>query len=236
MATLSLVFDSPSEARGALDAIKAHGVDDSRISYLTPGDKPDDHRVSTGKGAGATVGGVLGMGAATFLIPGLGPIAGVGLLAGALAGAGLGAVAGQAVDHAGVDKKDLYFYEDALRRGKTVILVDTRDADEETQIRNLLEHGGGRSLQSLRRDWWHDLRDSEREHMRSRGAVGEWNEDDYRSGFEAALHPAVRGQDYDQAAAYIESCYPEPCKTEVFRVGFDRGRQYLHGRNSGQVH
>ena len=240
MGIITAIFESPAAAHAAIDTIKARGVEDSRISYLTPGSAPAElnSAAGIGTGTGATLGSILGMGAATFLIPGLGPIAGVGLLAGALAGAGLGAAAGKAADHkADVPKEDLYFYEEALRQGRTVVLVHPTDHDQETQVRNLLEHAGGRGLESTRREWWSGMRDTERDFARQRGYDFGGNESNYRSGFEAALHPETRGRDYDQVAAYIESCYPEPCKTEVFRIGYDRGRQYLLSRSGGgQLH
>lgn len=229
MATITAVFDSTAAAKRAIDDIKARGIDESRIGYLAPGDH------GKGKGAGAALGSVLGMGAATFLIPGLGPIAGVGLLAAGLAGAGLGAAAGSAIDHKSeVPREDLYFLEDRLRHGNGVVLVDAKGDAEETQVRNLLEHAGGRSADSFRREWWQSIRDGERDYVRQRGM--DWDENNYRSGFEAALHPATRGREYTQVTAYVESCYPEPCKTEVFRIGFDRGRQFLHGASGWQVH
>ncbi|HET7705359.1 MAG TPA: hypothetical protein VFM36_04690 [Thermoanaerobaculia bacterium] len=237
MPTISAVFESAEAARAAMDALAGIGIEEGRINYLMPGNAAGEANPAAGlaKGTGATLGGILGMGASTFLIPGLGPIAGVGLIAGAIAGTALGAVVGKAVDRkTDVPREDLYFYEEALRRGQTIIIVNADHGDEETRVRNILEHSGGRSIDSIRREWWYSLRDREREYVRLRGQ-GDWNESDYQSGFEAALHPATRGQDYDQVAAYIESCYPGPCKTEVFRVGFDRGRQYLQGNVSGEV-
>lgn len=237
MPTITAVFESAAEARAAMDSLAGIGIEEARINYLTPGNAAEEANPAAGLGTstGATLGGILGMGASTFLIPGLGPIAGVGLIAGAIAGTALGGVLGKAVDRkTDVPREDLYFYEEALRRGQTILIVDAHHGDEETRVRNILEHAGGRSIDSLRREWWYSLRDREREYVRLRGK-GDWNESDYRSGFEAALHPATRGQDYDQAAAYIESCYPGPCRTEVFRVGFDRGRQYLQGNVSGEV-
>lgn len=238
MPIITAVFESAPHARTAMDQLAGIGVEEAKINLLTPGNAPAEANVAGGlaRGTGATLGGILGMGASTFLIPGLGPIAGVGIIAGALAGTALGAAAGEVVDRkTDIPRQDLYFYEDALRRGRVILIVDAHGGDEETRVRNILEHAGGRSIDSLRREWWYSLRERERDYVRLRGA-GEWSESDYRSGFEAALHPATRGKDYDQAAAYIESCYPGPCKTEVFRIGFDRGRQYLYGNTSGETH
>lgn len=237
MATVTAIFGSITAAHRAIDAVKAKGVEDGRISYLTPGDRASEADGARGLGrpGGTALGGVLGMGAATFVMPFLGPIAGVGLLAGALAGAALGSAAGKAADNKmDVPKHDLYFYEDALRRGHTVVIIETRGETQQTQVRNILEHEGGRSVESLRREWWQSVRDSEREYARQRGYDFPSDEVNYRAGFEGALHPETRGHDYEQVTAYLETCYPEPCRTEVFRVGFDRGRQYLQSRTAGR--
>jgi hypothetical protein len=237
MATITAIFDSDSAAHRAIDAVKSRGVEDGRISYLTPGDSPKaaDSARGIGKPGGTALGGVLGMGAATFIMPVLGPIAGVGLLAGALAGAVLGAAAGKAADRKlDVRDHDLFFFEDALRRGMTVVIVDVHGDAQETQVRNILEREGGRSADSLRREWWQSVRAGERDYVRQRGYDFDAEEINFRSGFEGALHPQARGREFDEVVAYLESCYPEPCRTEVFRVGFDRGRQYLQGRTGGR--
>jgi hypothetical protein len=237
MPTITAIFNSREAAEKAIGELTRRGTDKSRVSVLAPGDAVpvEENRPIKGKVAGGAVGSVLGMGAATFLIPGLGPVIGLGMIAAGLAGAGLGAAAGAAVEKttAGVPNEDLYFYEESLRRGETVVFVDTPDEDERTRVRHVLEQAGGVSLDTKRREWWGSVRDQEREHARSRGV--EWNESDYRSGFEAALHPQARGHSYDQVVAYIETCYPEPCKKDAFRVAFDRGQQYLNARSGGQV-
>lgn len=175
-------------------------------------------------------------GAATFLIPGLGVIAGVGLLAGALAGAGLGAAAGSAVGRSthGVANDDIFFYEESLRTGGSVIFVQVADADEAVRARNLMERSGGRTADSTRREWWQTVRNQEREYSRSAGIDFEREEQNYRSGFEAALHPVTRGREYEHVAAYVETCYPEPCRTDAFRVGYARGQEFFRNSRVGR--
>ena len=237
MPTVTAIFSSPAAAQKALEAVRAHGTESSGVSLLAPGDAVpvEENRPIQGKVAGGAVGSVLGMGAATFLIPGLGPVIGLGMIAAGLAGAGLGAAAGAAVERttAGVPNEDLYFYEESLRRGEAIVFVDATDEDERTRVRHVLEQAGGVSVDTKRRDWWGGMREYEREHARSRGV--DWNESDYRAGFEAALHPVTRGRSYDECVAYIETCYPEPCRRDAFRVAFDRGQQYLVSRSGGQV-
>jgi hypothetical protein len=229
---ISGIFASAAEAERAVETLKAHGFTDEQVSVLSRG----EHHSAGARGLGAAMGGVLGMGAATFLIPGLGPIAGIGLLAAGLAGAGLGAAAGKAADKmtAGVPNDELFFYEEALRGGSAVAFIEVQDPDRLAQARNLIEQAGARNVNTHRREWWQGIRGEERDYLHTRGYEFDANESDYRSGFEAALHPATRGRRYEDVTAYVETCYPEPCRTEVFRVGFDRGQQYLTERQSSR--
>src|SRR5205085_3412228 len=137
---ISGVFPSAEDAERAIATLKSHGFTDSEVSVLTRG----EHHSAGARGLGAAMGGVLGMGAATFLIPGLGPIAGVGLIAAGLAGAGLGAAAGKAADKltSGVPNEELFFYEEAMREGQAIVFISVEDPEHSSQARNLLEQGG----------------------------------------------------------------------------------------------
>ena len=48
----------------------------------------------------------------------------------------------------------------------------------------------------------------------------------FRSGFAAALQPALRGRSLDEAAEYLKQNYPSSYHKEGFRRGFERGRLY----------
>ncbi|HEX8154603.1 MAG TPA: hypothetical protein VF698_15825 [Thermoanaerobaculia bacterium] len=236
METVTGLFRNQDEAQHAVRALEELGIPPDRIGFLSPGDRVPPKSPVTAAKAGAAMGGVLGAGAATFLIPGLGPIAGVGLIAAALAGAGLGGAAGSAVNRAthGVPNEDIYFYEESLRGGGSVVFVEAANADQAVQARNLMERFGGHNAERARREWWLSLRDAEREHSRRHGVDFDRDENDYRSGFEAALHPATRGRDYDAVTAYVETCYPEPCRTDAFRVGYVRGQEHFRNTRIGR--
>ena len=209
MPSVTGIFASNQHAEAAIQSLKSHGINDSQINLLARGD-------SSIRGA-------------VTLVPGLGPVTGIGVLAAGLIGNALGAAAGETVDRhtQGVPNEDLFAIEKTVREGGAVVIVDARDSTQETQARNLIERSGGRPGHAARRDWWQHRRDQEREYLRSRGHELEPVESDYRSGFEAALHPATRGRDYDQVFAYVETCYPGPCRTAAFRVGFDRGQEFF---------
>lgn len=232
MSTVTGIFQSVGEAEKAIRALRSHGIADAHLNVLASEDalkEQSQHFPVDGKKAGAAIGAYLGLSMATFLVPGLGPIAGAGMLAAGIAGAGLGAAAGQTISRvtAGFPNEDLYFFERALRDGGAIVAVEASDENQATQVRNLIERAGGRSVQSVRRDWWQHLRDRERLHLNSRGVDFQKDEPDYHAGFESALHPATRGHDYQEVIAYVETCYPEPCRTEAFRIGFDRGQEYF---------
>lgn len=225
MPSVAGMFPSDQDAEAAIQSLKSHGIGDGQINLLARGDSSFPIHA---KQAGGAIGGALGLGAVT-LLPGLGPVIGVGMLASGLIGVALGAAAGAAVDRHthGVPNEDLYFFEETVREGGAVLIVEARDSTQETQARNLIERSGGRAGQTVRRDWWQRRRDQERDFLRSRGHELEPIESDYRSGFEAALHPTTRGRDYDQVVAYVETCYPGPCRTAAFRVGYDRGQEFF---------
>jgi hypothetical protein len=99
---------------------------------------------------GAAVGGIAGylLGIATLTIPGLGALVAfgpiVGLLAGATAGAAGGGIIG-AIKDAGVPDDEADFYQEGLRRGGSVVLVDARE-DESDRIRDILERHGAADI------------------------------------------------------------------------------------------
>src|ERR1700736_675949 len=107
-------------------------VTDKEIAAVTTvaGEQP-----GMGKAMGAVVGGAMGVAGAAGLAPAgtslpfsrVGPVLYIGILAGTLLGA-LGAVGGGAVGaplerkaSEGLPENDLFIYEDALRKGRTVL-------------------------------------------------------------------------------------------------------------------
>lgn len=223
MPTVTAMFASAADAERAVRSLQENRFEESRINYLASGREGATFPVH-GKQAGAAIGAAAGLSVATFL-PGLGPIVGAGMLATGLIGAGLGAAAGGAIGRHthGIPNEDLYFYDEALRNGQTVVIVDAADAVEETRARNLLERAGGRSVQSLRHEWWQNVRDGHRHEFNG-------HEHDYRAGFEAALHPATRGREYGEVADYVTTCYGDACRTEAFRTGYSRGQDFFRKR------
>jgi len=249
MSTVAGIFNSRDDASQAVELLRSNGVAADRINLLTPGSSdeeleavPTTETEQPGMGAalGGTVGGALGVAgglhlgaaAASFFVPGVGPIFAAGLLGAALLGAG-GAAAGAAAGDSLEDNvapelphDELYVYEDALRGGRSVVFVVADGTDEEAVARGVLQTAGAESLDAARESWWVGLRDAEESEYAAGGGDFRQDEPAYRRGFEAALHRRARGLSYDEDASRLRECFGEECEAEAFRRGYERGRRY----------
>ena len=252
MKAVTGVFRSASDAERAVEQIHSSGLQENRITLLTPGSRDTDLQtvpaVSTeqpgmGKAIGALVGGAAGLSAGPLvvaaLIPGVGPITAIGLLAGAFAGAagaGVGAVAGGKAENFmtdGLPEDELFVYEDALRQGRSVVIVMADDETEAGRYRGLLKAQGAEEVDAAREQWWVGLRGDEKEHYSADGKNFGENEKFYRMGFEAAQHARTRCKEYDQVLGEmtaqmedLERRYPGENVAEPFQRGYERGRDY----------
>lgn len=252
MRAVAGVFHSRENAQRGFSELRRAGFSPDDINFLTPGSpEAEVHSIpastteqpGVGKAIGGAVGAALGMAGGfelgvglTALVPGVGPVLAAGLAGMALLGAG-GAMAGAAVvgkvdqdSTEGLPSDEIFFYEDALRQGRTVIIVMANGATEASRAREILAESGAESLDAARDAWWIGLRDAEAEHYRALGYNFEQDQLAYRSGFEAALRPVCRGKSYSEAADCLRSEFPE-WETEAFRTGFARGRQYREERS-----
>jgi hypothetical protein len=252
MKAVTGVFHSAADARRASEQLRSTGSQEERITLLTPG-SDDAHLRSVptvaaeqpgmGKAVGAVVGGAAGLSAGplvmALMIPGVGPITAIGLLAGAFAGAagaGVGAaVGGKAENYMthGLPEDEVFVYEDALRKGRSVLIVMTENEAQAALVRELLQTEGAEAIDAAREQWWVGLREAEQAHYSSEGREFEEQEKFYRLGFEAALHARTRCKEYDQVlgemTAQIEELerqYPGANLDEPFRSGYERGRDY----------
>jgi hypothetical protein len=120
----------------------------------------------------------------------------------------------------------LFVYEDALRRGRTVILVEAEDEERADAARGVLSQAGAESLDAAREEWWVGLRDAEEAEYDVEGSDFGADEPTYRRGFEAALHPASRGRSFEEDAERLRECFGEQCDAGAFRRGYERGQRY----------
>ena len=160
------IFTSQENLIHAVDAIRSAGFPGDKISVLCPGRNADKQVESLpateaeqpgiGKAIGGVVGGAmglaggmqLGLGLSTLLIPGVGPVLAAGFAGGALLGAlGVagGVATGEALEEAtteGLPKDELFVYEDALRKGRSV-LVAYAETDEQAEVLRDIMTGAG---------------------------------------------------------------------------------------------
>jgi len=256
METVAGVFRDSATAGRCAEELRRAGFTQDQVNLLIPGATEEQiHSIPTSAteppGVGGALGGVLGgaLGLAggfelgvgmTSLIPGVGPIFAVGVAAAALFGAGgivAGAIVGEAADEKnteGVPSDEVFFYEDALRQGKSVVFVLANSSAEERRARRLLAKAGAESLDAARDDWWLGLRDVEAEHYRALGHNFERDQDAYRLGFESAQRRECRGQSVEEAADCLKWWYPDAWDSEPFRRGYERGIEYRERQGTVQ--
>jgi hypothetical protein len=247
MKTVIAVFRLPEKAHSAVVALRGGGFRQDQINLLYPGSPEEQiHSIPTNEteqpGVGGAIGGMMGgalgvaggleLGiAATALLPGVGPVFALGLAGAALLGAG-GAVGGAALgsaadeqNDAGIPSDEVFFYEDALRQGRSVVVIFAGDHAEEQRAHQVLADAGAESLDAARKVLWLGLRDAESEHYVALGYNFEQDEDVYRAGFESALRRECRGRSVDEEADCLKWWYPDFWDSEPFRRGFERGRK-----------
>jgi len=227
------VFNSVEIAQRAAAALRQVGI--PNVNLLLPGSSeaaleavPTSAGEQPGMGAalGSVVGGAvgaasglgIGAAAASLLVPGVGPVVAIGIAAAAIFGAGGaagGAAAGAALEESstiGLPADEMYVYRDALRRGKSVIFVQTQDEDDAQRAAAALNAAGAETIDAAREQHWIGLRSAEREHYEQLGGNFDLDERDYRNGFQAAL----KGQDAALSPEGAASSY-------AYRRGHERG-------------
>ena len=251
METIVGIFNSFADAKRGAAILRSLGIPDKQITVLSPHTSEaeieaqipttETEQPGMGSALGGTVGAALGVAggleagaaAASFLIPGVGPVLAFGLIGAAIFGAGgaaAGALAGDALEKGiaeGVPRDELYVYEDALRRGRSVLIAFADDAQIAENARASLARAGAESVDAAGENWWIGLRDVEREHYTKQGGDFDLNEAKYRLGFEAALHPECRGKACDDVAEHLQKKYGDDSAGGGFRQGYDRGQHYL---------
>jgi hypothetical protein len=251
MQAVTGVFPSQKQAEVAVKKLQAHVVAADKITLLTPGENIPKEMVPVavdtaeqpGMGAaiGAVVGGAVGIsgGLMVAAIPGVGPVVAVGMLGAAIlgaAGAAVGGVAGRSIENAGsqgLPEDEIFVYEDALRRGRSVVVTLAEDEHTAGRVREVLEETGAETVDAARDQWWIGLRSAEREHYAQSGRDFHRDEKFYRLGFEAALHAKTRCKEFDQVSAEMDARledlqrqHPGVEVAEPFTRGYQRGREY----------
>jgi len=250
MEVITRVFDTQDNATQAIQRVRQLGISERRVALLTPNDAPERIEkavpvsdtedpgmgkamgAAVGAGMGAAGGATLGLAAASLIVPGVGPVLAFGLIGAALlggTGAAVGATVGNSIEEElgeGFTHEDVYLYEDALRQGKSIVVVYADEGRQADQVRDLMDEGGSLNLDSMREEWWQRLRDRERDTYQSTGRDFQEDELSYRQGFQAAQHPVRRGKSYPEAEANLREAYGDHELNTAFRDGYERGAKH----------
>src|SRR5262249_32806373 len=148
------IFQSIQDARGAgRDVFRV--VPGARVRLVQPTASggeidtlPTDDAEQPGMGAavGGAGGGAVGAARASLIAPPVGAVAVAGIAGGALLGAGGGAVAGDALEDKlsyGIPHDELLLYQEALRRGRSLVVAATDTPGEADAAREALGAPGG---------------------------------------------------------------------------------------------
>ncbi len=258
MEAVSGVFKTRSRAENAVKEVLAAGIPADRVTLLTPGSVdqvnkeivavPTDtaEQPGMGKAIGALAGGGVGFAGGSLLmalVPGLGPITAVGLLGAAIlgaAGATIGATVGNELETStteGLPEDEIFVYEDAMRQGRSVVVVLAEDKQQASLLRELLKMQGAESIDAAREQWWIGLRSAEESHYSQSGKNFAEDEEYFRRGFEAALHARTRCMEFDQVSAAMDAAledvqreHPGKEVEAAFTRGYQRGREYYQQR------
>jgi hypothetical protein len=247
MEAVAAVFTNRQEAADAVGRLRSIGVPAERVAIISPAASPDDLKAAipteeaeppgVGRAIGAVVGGAAGASAGiqlatvvttTMFLPLVGPVLATGVIAGAVLGLGAGMAVGHAVESAGAEglpKDELYVYEDALRRGRTIVvaLVHPEVADA---ARAAVHASSAETVDAARESWWIGLREAEA--VRYTASGGDFGRDElrYRQGFEAALRPDTRETTYEASHHLLQERYPGLYADPAFRRGWEGGQTY----------
>ena len=251
MQVVTGVFKSQNDAENAVNQLRDLGLQEKRIGIVRPGSRPerleagvpvtDTEDPGMGRAMGAAVGGSMGaaggatagLAIASLAVPGIGPLIAFGMVGAALLGV-VGAAAGSAVGDAaeeelgeGIPHEDVYLYEDALRHGHSVVLAYAEDGDQAGKAATAMHDAGAEDLDTLREDWWGELREGERAHYHQEPDRNfDQDEPSYRRGYQAALHPNRRGKAYSDVEDELRTAYANTVLDRPFQDGYERGSSY----------
>jgi hypothetical protein len=131
--------------------------------------------------------------------------------------------AGEALEEelvTGLPHDELYLYEDALRKGRSVVIAFLDEDGAIYAAQGALVSAGAESIDEARENWWIGLRDAEAAQYGTSGRDFERDEASYRRGFETALKSrAGTAESAAKLSADDES-------DEAYRRGYERGRSY----------
>lgn len=246
MRTLIGIFRSSALAEATITRLREAGLPDDHLLLLTPKSRSDLHagrlpvphpQGSCGMTAGHVVGAISGFaggtlaGAIAMLLMVEGSLfVTVGTIAlASLAGVGVGAAAGGAVQKTfgpPLSYEDVLVYEDTLRHGGDVLIVFPGDEAKASAAQQIFAELGVEGVEDARGHWWHRLQGD------TAAALGMLHEGvtatevEYLRGFDAALDPRMRELSSTEAVVFLHEQERAVYQEEAFRRGYERGQVY----------
>jgi hypothetical protein len=133
----------------------------------------------------------------------------------------------------GLPEDEIFVYEDALRKGRSVVIALSDSTGTAALLSDILKAEGAETIDAARDQWWIGLRSAEQNHYAATGRNFTDDEKFYRLGFEAALHARMRCREFDQVSAEMSATledvqrqYPNAKVEEPYTRGYQRGREY----------
>jgi uncharacterized membrane protein len=172
--TIAGLFDTRDEAQRAVQDLIDNGVRANDISIVAQDERGEISRArgdetaeaaGTGAVSGGLLGGALGLlvGIGALAIPGVGPVIAAGPLAAAIGSAGAGTLVGAATGAAaggllgalvgaGIPEEEAHVYAEGVRRGGTLVTVNSNDVTAST-ITTILRNNGSVDTERRSGDW-----------------------------------------------------------------------------------
>jgi hypothetical protein len=162
-----------------------------------------------------------------MLIPGIGPIIASGIIGALLFGAG-GAAVGATLEEslvAGMPHDDVFVYEDALRRGHSVVIALVEDDELAERARAGLDSAGAERIDAARENWW--TRPAQRREERYEGGAEAFARD------ELVFRSRLRGRDdAGGPRAHLGGGPPGPSRPHADVVDYVPARFRRYGLSS----
>jgi hypothetical protein len=152
--TVVALMENPEQARQVVTELWENGFARDDISIVSRDIRAEGEAVFKGSVMGAALGALVGMlmAGSAFAIPGLGPV----LVAGPMAGGGIGALAGglaSGLIRHGVPEDDAHFYAEGVRRGGTLITVTARTDELAARAVDIMKRYGAADIETREAQW-----------------------------------------------------------------------------------
>jgi hypothetical protein len=247
MKTLVGIFHSHTDAEAAVQELIAKGFSQDQFILMTPARDssalPSDSAkpeplgacgANAGQVGGAITGfasGILGGAIMSLALPGVGPVIAIGALAlGGSFGAVAGGIVGNLVQETyapTLPPEDPFIYEDALRQGARLLIIQPSDDQKAQMAHEILNAHKAMSPNEAWEQWWQRLSEHEATVYGVHSSTPFLQiEGEYRRGFQAALDGRLRGKPTADQEALLTQYYGEAAQTPFFRQGFTRGALY----------